>query len=175
MLYNFNKRGIMKIIDALNILGIKENEITKEIVKTSYRKACKAYHPDINPAGTTMMQAVNEAYETLLEANFPLKLREQEEFSNFGEELYSALCKVWSFPEITPTFHGAWLYLYGETKPFKHEIKTAGFRWASKKKIWYFRDEKQKSKRFRGTKSLEEIAEKYGSKRIYRPRRKALI
>lgn len=164
----------MKIIDALNILGIKSKEITKDEVKSYYRKACRAYHPDINPAGTAMMQAINEAYETLLETGFPITFKEEDEFSNYGETLYQALCKVWTMQGVDPVFHGSWLYLYGETKAFKDEIKACGFRWAFKKKIWYLRDESQKSRRFRGTTSLKDIEAKYGSKRAYKPRRKAL-
>ena len=64
----------MKTIDALNILSINEKEVTQEMVKKAYRQACKVYHPDINPAGTAMMQAVNEAYESLSSESYPIRL-----------------------------------------------------------------------------------------------------
>ena len=32
---------------------------------------------------------------------------------------------------------GSWLWIGGETKPHKEELKTAGAHWAPKKKKWY--------------------------------------
>jgi len=60
---------------------------------------------------------------------------------------------------------GAWLWVTGNTKPYSHLLnrKTgAGFTYASKKKVWYFRPDDYKS-RSRGSHSLDDIRGKYGS------------
>jgi len=56
----------MNVQDAANILGIS-GEINPEIAKIAYRRASMKFHPDRNPAGLEMMQAVNAAYEVLRE------------------------------------------------------------------------------------------------------------
>ncbi|MCP4080550.1 MAG: J domain-containing protein, partial [Planctomycetaceae bacterium] len=59
---------------------------------------------------------------------------------------------------------GVWLWITGATRQHRQALKAAGFKWASKKKAWYFRPEQFRS-RSRGKSTLEEIRQKYGSDR----------
>ena len=49
--------------------------------------------------------------------------------------------------------------LSGETKVIKDTLKDIGFKWASKKKMWYYGEMKGRSHK---EKSLDEIKGKYG-------------
>ena len=49
-----------------------------------------------------------------------------------------------------------------ETKVNKETLKALGCRWASKKSMWYWRNEKD-AVRSRGAKSMDYIRTKYGS------------
>lgn len=157
----------MKTIDALNILSINEKEISLEMVKKAYRQACKVYHPDINPAGTARMQAVNEAYESLSQECFPITVAESDVISNYGEALNTALNAIINCYGIVIEVCGAWIWVSGETKPNKEILKTPGFMWSSQKEMWYFRPQSQK-KRYYGShqNSIDEIRAKYGSEKI---------
>ncbi len=164
----------MKTIDALNILSISEKEISLEMVKKAYRQACKIYHPDVNPAGTAMMQAVNEAYESLSEESFPIKLSDSDVISNYGEALNNALNSIITCMGINIEVCGAWIWVSGETKANKETLKSSGFMWSNQKEMWYFRPASNKIRYYRGNLSLEEIRAKYGSDKINSKRAKAL-
>ena len=53
--------------DFYAILGVSKSASQAEI-KTAYVRLSKALHPDVNPNGAALMQAVNEAYEVLGDA-----------------------------------------------------------------------------------------------------------
>lgn len=164
----------MKTIDALNILSITEKEITQDQVKSAYRKACKTYHPDINPAGLAMMQAVNEAYEKLMNERFPILVADSEVSSNYGEILNTALNAIINCVGLTIEICGAWIWVSGETKVNKDILKSSGFMWSNQKEMWYFRPQSQKKRFYRGQSSIDEIRVKYGSEKINSKFRRAL-
>lgn len=164
----------MKTIDALNILSITEKEVSQDQVKSAYRKACKIYHPDINPAGLAMMQAVNEAYESLMQEMFPIITSDSDIISNYGEILNTALNAIINCIGLTIEVCGAWIWVSGETKSNKTTLKSAGFMWSNQKEMWYFRPLSQKKRYYRGQSSIDEIRVKYGSEKINSRFRKAL-
>lgn len=165
----------MKTIDALNILSITEKEVSQDQVKSAYRKASKVYHPDVNPAGLAMMQAVNEAYESLMKESFPILVSDSEVVSNYGEILNTALNAIINCVGLTIEICGAWIWVSGETKSNKDTLKSADFIWSSQKEMWYFRPQSQK-RRYYGShqNSIDEIRAKYGSEKINSRFRKAL-
>lgn len=164
----------MNKLDACKILGIS-GEINLKSVKTAYFKACKTYHPDKNPAGLEMMKAVNEAYASLKTIDFsqPFNFDPSQSVRDYGEALNTAILATQNLPGVDLELCGAWLWLSGNTREFKTEIKTAGFRWAPKKYKWYFRPADYKS-RSRGKYTMDEIRDKYGSSCVKPERRDAL-
>ena len=58
---------------------------------------------------------------------------------------------------------GSWIWLSGNTKPIKEKLKDLSFRYAYKKKMWYFGE---KIKNGGKTKSMEDIKSKYGVETI---------
>lgn len=50
--------------DYYAILGVSKTATQAEL-KAAYVRLSKALHPDVNPNGAALMQAVNEAYEVL--------------------------------------------------------------------------------------------------------------
>lgn len=152
----------MKTTDALAILGIS-GEYNPEIVKTAYRKACSIYHPDRNPAGLEMMKLVNQAYDALKDKS-GVEAVGDVDISSYGEEIFNALSKIIHLG-LDIEVCGAWVWLHGDTRPHKDVIKEAGFMWAPKKKLWYYRPADYKSKG-RGKFSMDEIREKHGSEKV---------
>ena len=76
-------------------------------------------------------------------------------------DLEKIISQILHFENITIELVGSWIWLSGDTKEIKDKLKELGFKWASKKKMWYYGEMKGKS---HGEKSLDEIKDKYGSK-----------
>ena len=152
----------MNIYDAAKILGLT-GTLNPQDTKTAYHAACKKYHPDINPVGEEMMKIINDAYDALKEYAGEMK----SEQTDYGDMLNDALNAISGLPALVIEICGSWVWITGETREYKDMLKEAGFKWAAKKKAWYFRPE-EFSSRSKGTKSLEEIRAKYGSQRPHR-------
>ncbi len=152
----------MNIYDAAKILGLT-GTLNPQDTKAAYHAACKKYHPDINPVGEEMMKIINDAYDALKEYTGEMK----SEQTDYGDMLNDALNAISGLPALVIEICGSWIWITGETREHKDMLKTAGFKWAAKKKAWYFRPE-EFSSRSKGTKSLEEIRAKYGSQRPHR-------
>ena len=151
----------MKKEDAIKILGLN-GELNPAIIKKAFRSLSKKFHPDINPAGNQMQIALNEAYAVLKDFSGTLENKEL----NYGEDLNQALNSIIHCVGLNIEICGAWVWVSGNSKPFKANLKEAGFRWASKKKKWYFRPSDWKSKG-RGKMSMDNIRLKYGSKEVH--------
>lgn len=147
----------MHIYDAAKILGLS-GEVTPEVIKIAYRNASKKYHPDINPAGGEMMKLVNAAYDILKDYSGAIK----EQSTDYGDNLNAALNSIFGLSGLIIELCGAWVWVTGTTQQHRAQLKESGFKWASKKKAWYFRPEEFRS-RSRGKATLDDIRTKYGS------------
>lgn len=152
----------MNIYDAAKILGL-EGQITAAEVKAAFMAAAKKYHPDINPAGGEMMKLVNAAYDVLKGDDHEVNFREdQGEPGAYPEALNEALNAIIALAGLDIEICGAWVWVSGDTKTHKDALKAAGFKYASKKKMWFFRPEGFKSHSRRDT-PMSEIRANYGS------------
>lgn len=150
----------MKIEDAAKILSIS-GEVTPELVKQAYKKACIKFHPD-KGGSIEMMQAVNQAYDCLKAFT---GLISESEAVNYPEELNAAINVAVALSGVFVEICGAWVWVTGETKAHKEALKAAGFLWAKKKVAWYFRPSDWKSAA-RGNWSLDDIRLKHGSSEV---------
>jgi len=147
----------MNVSDACKILGLT-GELTPDITKNAYRKACSLYHPDRNPAGLEMMKAVNEAYAVLKDHT-----GSEQTGIEYGHELFEALTAIMGL-NLDIEVCGAWVWVSGDTKTHREVLKTAGYKWAIKKKMWFYRPSDYKSFS-RGSKTMDDIRAVYGSDR----------
>lgn len=162
------KKSKMNIYDAAKILNIT-GDATPEIIKKAYWAACRKYHPDLNPAGGEMMKLINAAYDVLKDYQGHIK----EQQTDYSEKVSDALNAVFGNPDLIIELCGAWVWITGNTKAHRETLKSAGFKWSAKKEAWYFRPEEYRS-RSKGSVTLEEIREKYGSTRPMGAGRRAL-
>ena len=157
----------MNNLDAAKILNLS-GELNPTTIKAAYRKACSLYHPDRNPHGKEMMQAVNSAYEVL--KDFSGKLDNEGDDSNYCEALSGALSSIFGLAGLDIEVCGSWVWVSGETKSHKSALKEAGFKWAPKKKRWYFRPEGERTSS-RGKYSMDDIRERHGSQKARNTRK----
>lgn len=155
--------------DAMKILGLV-GDLTPELTKKEYQKACMKYHPDRNPAGLEMMKLVNVAYETLKDFTGASKV--SGDIAEYGEDIYNALKAIITLG-LDIEVCGAWVWVGGNTKEHKEVLKENGFKWAPKKLKWYYRPSDYKSFN-RGTWSMDQIRTSYGSDKVIKPSTKRL-
>lgn len=150
---------------------------TIEDVKKTYRKLTMQYHPDLNKDTdtTAVMAEINNEYEKAFE-RFK-NVHAASDNSNNAESDTSGYSTA-ETPEmfkdiINGLIHcdgvqidivGSWVWLTGNTFEHKDTIKNLGFKWASKKKAWYWHADEYKSRRSNMT--LDEIKNKYGCQSV---------
>jgi hypothetical protein len=141
---------------------------TVEEVKSLYRTLAKQHHPD-RGGDTQTMQDINAAYHAALS-------RMDGQKHNDGEREYTyqynqqreqaAMDKIAELLRIRGTFDvyliGTWVWVTGDTKPIKDELKKAGCQWHSKRSCWYWRASEYKHKGKMSKYGLGAIAARYG-------------
>lgn len=155
---------------------MNENDIKKEFenvtglneAKKVFKKLARKLHPDIG--GTEeKFKILKNVYDYIVEHKIY--------FSNdtkFDIELEKIISQILHFEDIIIEVVGSWIWLSGETKVIKDTLKDIGFKWASKKKMWYYGEkstvvhctevqcESLRIGRSHKEKSLAEIKGKYG-------------
>lgn len=139
---------------------------TIEEVKRLYKKLAMDNHPD-RGGNTETMQIINTEYAFAC-AKIAKGTGLNEEDINteikLSEEYRLVIEKIIHLPGIVIEIVGNWIWVTGDTKPLRVELKAAGLFYASKKIAWYYRSDVFKT---RGNNApLEEIRKRYGSETI---------
>lgn len=79
-----------------------------------------------------------------------------------SEDLEKVISEILKMQGVEIEVCGNWLWLSGNTKEYKEELKKLGCFWASQKKKWYYRPIKYKSLNRRSW-DMDSIRKKYGS------------
>ncbi len=135
------------INEFAEVTGINE-------AKKVYKKLAKKLHPDIGGSDEEF-KILNSVYNDFLENKIY--------FSNESKldlELEKIISQILHFENITIELIGSWIWVSGDTKTIKEKLKELGFKWASKKKMWYYGEMKAKNPK---PKSMEEIKAKYNT------------
>ena len=123
--------------------------------KKVYKTLAKKLHPDVG-GSEEEFKLLNAIYNDFIEN----KIYFSNDFK-IDLDLEKIISQILHFENITIELVGSWIWLSGDTKEIKDKLKELGFKWASKKKMWYYGEMKGKS---HGEKSIDEIKDKYGSK-----------
>lgn len=139
---------------------------TIEAIKSLYKQLAKEYHPD-RGGDTTTMQAINAEYAFAC-ANLARGAGWSDEKIDtelkLSEEYRQVIEKIIHLPGIVIEIVGHWIWITGNTKPVKDQLREAGFFYAAKKIAWYYRNQ---AFAVRGNGApLEKIRRKYGSETI---------
>ena len=142
-----------------DVTGINE-------AKKIYKNLAKKLHPDMDGGDEESFKLLNTVYTDLIEHKIY--------FSNdikIDIELEKVISLILHFENITIELVGSWIWVSGDTKEIKDKLKELGFKWASKKKMWYYGEMKSKNPT---PKSMEEIKAKYGSETLKSEEKKKL-
>ena len=146
-------------------------------LRAEYKKLLIKYHPDnhIEEDTTSIVQEINSEYDILFK-RLKNRFEKSKEYDSASErtrqtydfekdekirETLQRLVKYAS-KEILIEVCGTWIWVSGNTKPIKEELKKLNLHYAKNKKAWYihFDDYYRYSK---SGVSLSYIRDKYGS------------
>lgn len=157
-----------KMINLMDLIkkadGKEDKKEAKKALRREYAKAAAAVHPD-HGGSEEKMAALNEEYKT------------KEALLDLDDELREAVEAILSLPGINIEVCGSWVWVSGDTRNVKDNLKEANFRWACKKKMWYYRkaDDAQHYGRKGKYKDMGYIRSKYGSEELKSEGPRALI
>lgn len=148
---------------------------TIDEVKAMYKLLAKKHHPDCG-GETATMQAINLEYSVACAKVLKGENLSQEDAAEqvrMSEEYRAVIEQIMPIPGILIELVGHWIWVTGNTKPVKQQLKDAGLFFASKKVAWYYRSEEFKTTGSK--KSLDEIRAKYGSETVRSRQQKKAI
>ena len=125
--------------------------------KKIYKDLAKKLHPDVG-GSTELFKILNDVYNSILEngVNF-------SEDSEFDLELEKVISQILHYENIIIEVVGSWIWLQGDTSAIKEVLKGLNFKWASKKKMWYYGEMKGRNPK---QKSMDDIKAKYGCQTV---------
>ena len=121
---------------ALNILHPENN--TPQTLKQAYRQACLKHHPDLG-GDENMMKVINEAMEILRKCSWtPNECREASKDSPLTDEMADLWNKIKTWPGLAGEIVGTWIWVTGDTRKYRKELKSLGLKWSNNKTAWYW-------------------------------------
>lgn len=143
---------------------------TLDELKAEYRRLALKWHPDMPTGDLATMQRINAEYDrrfTFLRDTANGKPDRERDIHEEPEEYRRVIERLIKVDGITIELVGSWVWVSGDTRAHKDELKAAGMRWSGKRRMWYWHPADQR--RRRGSRaSYAQICAKYGCKRIER-------
>lgn len=140
--------------------------MTAEDAKKLFRKLAVELHPDKaseenkGSAHLAFIRLKNE-YEAYLKGSHCFTSKQASDETTAMDEFIKANDFIQNFVGCTVELVGTWVYLCGNTYPYKDQIKENGFSFSGTKKKWYKAPYELKTKRKSGM-AFDKITEKYG-------------
>ena len=143
-----------------------------QAVKVLYRELVKQHHPDLGGC-TSTMQEINDQYHNALKGLDGHQYKgsdgedhtyryDGERETEIGNKLFELLSLKMAGVEIYLV--GLWVWIKGDTKPYKDALKGLACRWSNGHQSWYFRPESCRT--WHSGKSFSQIASDYGAHRV---------
>ncbi len=133
---------------------------TPDEMRAEYRRLTKLHHPDLG-GDTRIMQEINDTYHQMLagfdgrefnrhhaEANERQTWTyhyDQQHENEIMEAIGNILRAIGSQPKVELTLVGLWVWITGDTRPIKDQLKEAGCFWNRKRSAWTWRPSWAKS------------------------------
>ena len=125
--------------------------------KKIYKNLARKLHPDVG-GSTEAFKLLQEVYNSVLEQGASVG-----EDAEYDLELERVISKILHYENLIIEVVGSWIWLSGETRAIKEVLKELKFKWASKKKQWYYGEMKGRNPK---QKSMDDIKAKYGCTRV---------
>jgi len=141
---------------------------TLEDLKAQYRQLAMDHHPD-RGGNTETMKVINAEYDEL----FPMlkdthKTRDGKTYTakesnvETADQFKDLINELMKMDDIVIEIIGCFVWVTGDTRPYKERLKALKFQWHSKKIAWYLKPENYR-KRSQKDYDLDEIRAMYGT------------
>ena len=166
-----DKRPRPTNISGIGTINTKYFDITGDTsiddLKKQYYKLAKIHHPDTGGTNENF-RSMNDEYEflqsiILQKGNFTAS--EQTNEQNISEVYRDIIDSLITIDGIKIELIGSWIWISGNTYPVKEQIKAAGFKFHSKKAMWFWYPGEYK-KHNNVEMDIEDIRKHYGSELI---------
>lgn len=166
------------------------NVNTLEELRRQYKELLKKFHPD-NGGSEEATKALNVEYDQLfkiLKDKYESNSADSNQNNSSNTEsahsantydwendqaLREVLQKIINFNGIEIDLVGAWIWLDGNTYPYKESLKEYGFRWSKQRLKWYWHD--GEFRRYGNSKlTYMDIQRLYGSTSVHTMKRELL-
>lgn len=137
--------------------GIK----TIQELKKEYKRLALINHPD-RGGNEDIMKQINAEYDIVLEKLKDTANEDVNEFE-YAENFKSIINKLIQYNDLVIEICGSWLWVSGNTYPYKKILKELGFVWRNKKQMWSLGD---KSNGHHKEWSMDKIRVTFGSQVI---------
>ena len=139
-----------------------------EELKKQYRELAHKHHPD-NGGDIEAMKVVNAEYAELFPRLKDIhqnkdgeRYTSSKESSETPEQFIELINELMRMDNIVIEVIGCFVWVSGDTKPYKEILKSLKFKWHTKKLCWYLAPEDYK-RRSRKDYELDEIRVMYGT------------
>lgn len=149
-----------------------------EELKTVYKSLVIKHHPDMG-GDTRIMQEINAEHDRVFEVlkrqqNINAQNGEGKATTETPEKFREIMEQLIVIENIDIELCGSWLWISGDTKPVKDQLKAAGCRWSRTKNMWYWHHQEDGAHWSRGRFTMDEIRERHGSSKLTYEQRKAM-
>ena len=141
---------------------------TLDELKKAYHAAAMKFHPDIGGDEATM-KAVNAEYEArfkVLKQVHNTQNTTARATSESAGDFMRIIDQLLRLDGLEVELCGRWLWIGGNTRPHKEQLKALGCQWSSRKELWSWHFAEDGDSWHRGTKTMNQIRSKYGSTRF---------
>lgn len=121
--------------------------IEKEDLKKHFKKLSRQLHPDFNNGQDSEFKEMLNQYEKVKDKKTSGSFKKSKDFNldEMTEDFIKAFNSIINL-DLDIEVLGTWIWVGGETYDFKDILKQNGFKWANKKKQWYFGKRETKGK-----------------------------
>lgn len=151
-------------------------------LRTAYKKFVIMHHPDnggleetikeINAEYDTLFHKIKYGYEHSDDYKNVTNRQKQTYDSVKDQKIREMVVNLSRFQGLTIELCGMWLWISGDTKKYKEELKSLGLHYASHKKCWYIHWDDY-VKHGKEPSSMSYIRSKYGSTVFYETKKEA--
>lgn len=140
-----------------------------EDVKEEFKRLAKELHPD-NGGDAEQFKIMMNDYTVafnILKSVHRTETGETytKETEETPEEFAEVIQSIIHLSGITIEIIGSWVWVTGNTYPYREILKENHFFWSKAKKAWYYTGTEEKSRR-RGRYTMEQVRSRYGSQTV---------
>lgn len=151
---------------------------TAEQGKDLYRKLAKQYHPDNGGTGEELKEIISEfkvwfnAHKDIHTDKNGNTYTSKKATTETPEDFIEIVNNLSAIPNIEVELCGSWIWITGNTFPYKDQLKGFGCRWSVQKKRWYWTQDPYR--KIKSHASMDYIRSVYGSEKVELNRRPEL-